>query len=300
MVTARTAPQVTVDVATRTRLGAYVALTKPRIIELLLITTVPAMVLAAGGWPSTWLVVATLIGGTLSAAGANVLNCVYDADIDELMRRTRGRPLARHEISPTRATVFGIVLGLAGFAVLWATSNLLAASLSTAALLFYVFVYTIGLKRRTPQNIVIGGAAGAAPALVGWAAVEGSLALTPWILFFVVFYWTPPHFWALAVRYRDDYARAGVPMLPVVAGIERTTRRMLLYTGLMVAVSLLLVPVAGLRWVYLASAVVLGAWFLVDTWLVFRDPSKAMRLFTTSTVYLAALFAAAMVDVLIR
>ena len=258
------------------------------------------MVLAAGGWPSTWLVVATLIGGTLSAAGANVLNCVYDADIDELMRRTRGRPLARHEISPTRATVFGIVLGLAGFAVLWATSNLLAASLSTAALLFYVFVYTIGLKRRTPQNIVIGGAAGAAPALVGWAAVEGSLALTPWILFFVVFYWTPPHFWALAVRYRDDYARAGVPMLPVVAGIERTTRRMLLYTGLMVAVSLLLVPVAGLRWVYLASAVVLGAWFLVDTWLVFRDPSKAMRLFTTSTVYLAALFAAAMVDVLIR
>lgn len=300
MVTARTAPQVTVDVATRTRLGAYVALTKPRIIELLLITTVPAMVIAAGGWPSTWLVVATLIGGTLSAAGANVLNCVYDADIDELMRRTRGRPLARHEISPTRATVFGIVLGLAGFAVLWATSNLLAASLSTAALLFYVFVYTIGLKRRTPQNIVIGGAAGAAPALVGWAAVEGSLALTPWILFFVVFYWTPPHFWALAVRYRDDYARAGVPMLPVVAGIERTTRRMLLYTGLMVAVSLLLVPVAGLRWVYLASAVVLGAWFLVDTWLVFRDPSKAMRLFTTSTVYLAALFAAAMVDVLIR
>ncbi|REK37052.1 MAG: protoheme IX farnesyltransferase [Actinobacteria bacterium] len=300
MVTARTAPQVTVDVATRTRLGAYVALTKPRIIELLLITTVPAMVIAAGGWPSTWLVMATLIGGTLSAAGANVLNCVYDADIDELMRRTRGRPLARHEISPTRATVFGIVLGLAGFAVLWATSNLLAASLSTAALLFYVFVYTIGLKRRTPQNIVIGGAAGAAPALVGWAAVEGSLALTPWILFFVVFYWTPPHFWALAVRYRDDYARAGVPMLPVVAGIERTTRRMLLYTGLMVAVSLLLVPVAGLRWVYLASAVVLGAWFLVDTWLVFRDPSKAMRLFTTSTVYLAALFAAAMVDVLIR
>ena len=172
--------------------------------------------------------------------------------------------------------------------------------MSTAALLFYVFVYTIGLKRRTPQNIVIGGAAGAAPALVGWAAVEGSLALTPWILFFVVFYWTPPHFWALAVRYRDDYARAGVPMLPVVAGIERTTRRMLLYTGLMVAVSLLLVPVAGLRWVYLASAVVLGAWFLVDTWLVYRDPSKAMRLFTTSTVYLAALFAAAMVDVLIR
>jgi protoheme IX farnesyltransferase len=193
-----------------------------------------------------------------------------------------------------------VLLGAAGFFVLWVTSNLLAAVLSTAALLFYVFVYTIYLKRRSTQNIVIGGAAGAAPALVGWAAVTGSLAVTPWVLFLVVFYWTPPHFWALAVRYRDDYARAGVPMLPVVAGVEHTTRRMLLYTGLMVGVSLLLVPVAGLRWVYLASALALGGWFLVDTWLVYRDPEKAMRLFTTSTVYLSALFGAAMVDVLIR
>jgi protoheme IX farnesyltransferase len=258
------------------------------------------MVLAAGGWPSTWLVVGTLVGGTLSAAGANTLNCVYDADIDEMMRRTRGRPLARHEVSPKNASVFGVLLGAAGFVVLWVTSNLLAAALSTAALLFYVFVYTIYLKRRSTQNIVIGGAAGAAPALVGWAAVTGSLAVTPWVLFLVVFYWTPPHFWALAVRYRDDYARAGVPMLPVVAGVEHTTRRMLLYTGLMVGVTLLLVPVAGLRWVYLASALALGGWFLVDTWLVYRDPEKAMRLFTTSTVYLSALFGAAMVDVLIR
>lgn len=298
--TAQTAPQISVDVPARSRLAAYVALTKPRIIELLLITTVPAMVLAAGGWPSTWLVVATLVGGSLSAAGANALNCVYDADIDEMMRRTRGRPLARHEVSPKDAMVFGVALGLAGFFVLWSTSNLLAASLSTGALLFYVFVYTIALKRRTPQNIVIGGAAGAAPALVGWAAVTGSLGLTPWVLFFIVFYWTPPHFWALAVRYRDDYARAGVPMLPVVSGVEQTTRRMLLYTGLMVGVSLLLVPVAGMRWVYLAAALVLGGWFLLDTWLVFRDPAKAMRLFTTSTVYLAALFAFAMVDVLVR
>jgi protoheme IX farnesyltransferase len=299
-VIANAAPQIRVDVPKRTRLSAYVALTKPRIIELLLITTVPAMVLAAGGWPETWLVVATLVGGTLSAAGANVLNCVYDADIDEMMIRTRGRPLARHEITPKNALIFGISLGVAGFLVLWLTSNLLAATLSTAALLFYVFVYTMLLKRRSPQNIVIGGAAGAAPALVGWAAVSGSLSVTPWVLFLIVFYWTPPHFWALAVRYRDDYARAGVPMLPVVAGVERTTRRMLLYTGLMVSVSLLLVPIADLRWLYLGSALGLGGWFLVDTWLVYRDPAKAMRLFTTSTVYLSALFAAAMVDVLVR
>jgi protoheme IX farnesyltransferase len=299
-VIANAAPQIRVDVPKRTRLSAYVALTKPRIIELLLITTVPAMVLAAGGWPDTWLVVATLVGGTLSAGGANVLNCVYDADIDELMRRTRGRPLARHEITTKNALIFGVSLGAAGFLVLWVTSNLLAASLATAALLFYVFVYTMLLKRRSPQNIVIGGAAGAAPALVGWAAVSGSLSLTPWVLFLIVFYWTPPHFWALAVRYRDDYARAGVPMLPVVAGVEHTTRRMLLYTGLMVGVSLLLVPIADLRWLYLGSALSLGAWFLLDTWLVYRDPTKAMRLFTTSTVYLSALFAAAMVDILVR
>ncbi len=298
--TAKTSIEITVDVPVRSRLAAYVALTKPRIIELLLITTVPAMVLAAGGWPDTWLVVATLVGGTLSAAGANTLNCVYDADIDELMRRTRGRPLARHEVSPQSALIFGVVLGAAGFVVLWVTSNLLAAVLSTAALVFYVVVYTIYLKRRTAQNIVIGGAAGAAPVLVGWAAVTGSLAVTPWVLFLIVFYWTPPHFWALAVRYKDDYANAGVPMLPVVAGVEHTTRRMLLYTALMVGVSLLLVPVAGLRWVYLASALALGGWFLVDTWLVYKDPEKAMRLFTTSTVYLSALFGAAMVDVLIR
>jgi protoheme IX farnesyltransferase len=299
-VTAETIPTVKVDLPARRRIAAYVALTKPRIIELLLITTVPAMVLAAGRWPGWWLVAATLAGGTLSAAGANVLNCVFDRDIDEIMRRTRSRPLARHEVDPGHALIFGIVLGAAGFATLWATSNLLAAVLSTSALLFYVFVYTIGLKRRTPQNIVIGGAAGAAPVLVGWAAVTGSLALPAWILFFVVFYWTPPHFWALAVRYRDDYEKAGVPMLPVVVGIEATTRRMLLYTALMVGVSLILVPAAGMRWLYLVAALGLGGWFLYDTWAVYRDPEKAMRLFTTSTVYLSALFAAVMLDVLVR
>jgi protoheme IX farnesyltransferase len=244
--------------------------------------------------------VATLIGGTLSAGGANALNNYVDRDIDEIMRRTRLRPLARHEVPARNALVFGVVLGVAGFVFLWLTSNLLAAVISTGALLFYVFVYTLGLKRTSVQNIVIGGAAGAAPVLVGWAAVTDSVSLPAWVLFFVVFYWTPPHFWALAIRYRDDYAKAGVPMLPVVAGVEATTRKMLLHTGLMVGVSLLLVPIAGMWWVYLSAALGLGAWFLWDTWRVYRRPEFAMRLFTTSTVYLSALFAAVMLDVIAR
>ena len=285
--------------AGRGRLASYIALTKPRIIELLLITTVPSMVLAANGWPGTWLVVATLIGGTLSAGGANVLNSYVDHDIDVVMKRTHRRPLAQHEVTPRNALIFGIVLGLAGFGWLWATTNLLAALLSTAALLFYVFVYTVALKRSTVHNIVIGGAAGAAPTLVGWAAVTGAVAVPAWVLFFIVFYWTPPHFWALAVRYKDDYEKAGVPMLPAVAGVEATTRRMLLYTGLMVGVSLLLVPLGGMSWIYLVAALGLGGWFLWDTWRVYRDPDRAMRLFTTSTVYLSVLFAAVMLDVLI-
>jgi len=283
----------------RSRFGAYVALTKPRIIELLLITTIPSMVLAAGRWPGTWLVVATLIGGTLSAGGANALNMFYDRDIDEVMRRTRSRPLARHEVAPRNAFVFGVVLGVAGFVWLTVFTNLLAASISTAALLFYVFVYTRRLKRSTVQNIVIGGAAGAAPTLVGWAAVSGSVGVPAWVLFLIVFYWTPPHFWALALRYRDDYAAAGVPMLPVVAGVEATTRRMLLYTGLMVGVSLLLVPLGGMSWIYLIASSTLGGWFLWDTWRVVRSPDQAMRLFTTSTIYLSALFASVMLDVLL-
>jgi protoheme IX farnesyltransferase len=284
----------------RSTFTAYLALTKPRIIELLLITTVPAMVLAAGAWPGAWILVTTLIGGTLSAGGANALNSYFDRDIDEVMRRTRGRPLARHEVAPRNALVFGICLGIAGFGWLWATTNLLAAAISTAALLFYVLVYTLALKRSTTQNIVIGGAAGAAPVLVGWAAITGGLALPAWVLFFIVFYWTPPHFWALAIRYREDYARAGVPMLPVVVGVEATTRKMLLYTALMVGITLLLVPVAGMSWIYLLAAIGLGAWFLWDSWRVYLRPEEAMRLFTTSTVYLAALFASVMLDVLIR
>lgn len=292
-------PLIDATPGARTRVGAYIALTKPRIIELLLITTVPSMVLAAGAWPGTWLVVATLIGGSLSAGGANALNMYYDRDIDEVMRRTRARPLARHEVSPQSAVVFGGALGVAGFVWLWVFTTLLAALLATAALLFYVFVYTRRLKRSTVQNIVIGGAAGAAPTLVGWAAVTGSVAVPAWVLFFVVFYWTPPHFWALALRYEDDYAAAGVPMLPVVAGVEATTRRMLLYTGLMVGVSLLLVPLGGMSWIYLVASLVLGAWFLWDTWRVVGRPEQAMRLFTTSTVYLSALFASVMLDVLL-
>lgn len=283
----------------RSRIAAYFALTKPRIIELLLITTIPSMALAAGSWPGTWLVLATLVGGAFSAGGANALNMYYDRDIDEVMRRTRSRPLARHEVAPANAFVFGVALGALGFVWLWIFTTLLAAAIATAALLFYVFVYTRRLKRATVQNIVIGGAAGAAPALVGWAAVTGAVGVPAWVLFLVVFYWTPPHFWALALRYKDDYAAAGVPMLPVVAGVEATTRRMLLYTGLMVGVSLLLVPLGGMGWIYLVAALGLGGWFLWDTWRVVRQPEQAMRLFTTSTVYLSALFASVLLDVIL-
>jgi protoheme IX farnesyltransferase len=283
----------------RATIAAYVALTKPRIIELLLITTVPPMAVAAGGWPGTWLVLATLLGGTLSAGGANALNSYHDRDIDAVMRRTSRRPLARDRVPPEHARIFGWVLGAAGFVVLWVFANLLAALLSTAALLFYVYVYTRWLKRTTAQNIVIGGAAGAAPVLVGWAAVTGSLALPAWVLFAIVFAWTPPHFWALALRYREDYEAAGVPMLPVVAGTERTIRQMVLYVGVTVLFSLALVPVAGLRWVYLTSAVVLGAWFLVESARLVARPWRAMSLFGFSTIYLAVLFAAMLVDRLV-
>lgn len=295
-----TEPRVSVEAGGhRSKTAAYVALTKPRIIELLLITTVPSMALAANGWPGAWLVIATLIGGTLSAGGANTLNSYVDRDIDEMMSRTRARPLARHEVPPRHALIFGIMLGVAGFVWLLVTTTWLAAVVSTLALLFYVLVYTIGLKRTSAQNIVIGGAAGAAPVLVGWAAVTGTIGIPAWALFFIVFYWTPPHFWALALRYNDDYAAAGVPMLPAVAGVEATTRRMLLYTGLMVAVSLFLVPLAPMSWLYLFAAIGLGGWFLWDTWLVYKNPDSAMRLFTTSTVYLSALFAAGFLDALL-
>lgn len=278
---------------------AYVALTKPRIIELLLVTTVPAMAVAAGGWPGIRLVLVTLIGGSLSAGGANALNNYYDRDIDAVMHRTSGRPLPTHRVEPAQARKLGWALGVAGFVWLYALTNLLAAALATAALLFYVLVYTRYLKRTTDQNIVIGGAAGAVPVLVGWAAVTGSLSLPAWVMFAIVFAWTPPHFWALALRYRDDYAAAWVPMMPVVRGVEATTRQMLVYSGITVLFSLALVPAAGLGWIYLVTAIVLGGWLVVESVRVLRRPERAMAMFGFSILYLAALFGAMLIDRLV-
>lgn len=284
---------------TTSRLAAYGLLIKPRIIELLLITTVPAMVLAAGAWPGTGLVATTLFGGFLSAAGANALNNVVDRDIDEHMARTRHRPLPAHRVRPGEALVIGLVLGTAGFLWLWWRTNLLAGALATSALLFYVLVYSMLLKRTTHQNIVIGGAAGGVPALVGWAAVTGTVALPAWVLFAVVFYWTPPHFWALALRFREDYDRAGVPMLPVVAGERATVWQITLYSVVVVGVSLLLYPIASVGSVYLTAAGALGAVLMGQALSLHRRPDRAMRLFRWSNLYLALLFAAVVVDVLV-
>ena len=282
------------------RILAYVSLAKPRIIELLLVTTVPAMIVAADGWPGTWLVVATLIGGTLSAGGANAINNVIDRDIDGVMRRTSRRPLPTARVLPRAALVFGAVLGSAGFIWLASLVNFASALLATGALLFYVFVYSLYLKRTTTQNIVIGGAAGAVPVLVGWAAVTGSLGLAPLIMFAIVFYWTPPHFWALSLRYKDDYERAGVPMLPVVVGPEKTSRYILWYAVVLTMVTLFLYPVAPMGELYLAAAAVLGALFIGGAWRLKNRPDTAMSLFRFSNVYLTLLFAAMAADVLIR
>jgi protoheme IX farnesyltransferase len=277
----------------------YIALTKPRIIELLLITTVPSMVLAAGRWPSTWLVLATLIGGSFSAAGANAINSYVDRDIDPIMRRTSLRPLARKVVPPEHALRFGVVLGAIGFVWLWATTNLLAATLSTSALFFYVFVYSIWLKRSTPQNIVIGGAAGAAPVLVGWAVVTGSLSLEAWLFFAIVFYWTPPHFWALSMKYKEDYAAAGVPMLPVVHGEERTVRSIIRYAAILFLIAMFLGLAGNLGWVYLSVAAASSLWFLWESLRLLKDPSRAMKVFHYSNIHLAALSAAMVADVLL-
>ena len=276
----------------------YIALTKPRVISLLLVTTVPAMVVAAGGWPGTWLVLATLIGGATSAAGANVINCWYDRDIDAIMRRTRERPTVTGAIPPGHALAFGIALGAGAFFFLWATTTFAAAVLALTALLFYVFVYTIWLKRRTPQNIVIGGAAGAFPPVVGWAAVTGDAPLAAWVMFAIVFFWTPPHFWALSLRLEGDYSRAGVPMLPVTDGPERTRVEIFRYAVLLVPVTLLLAPAAGLGWVYTSAAAILGAWFAWVTWRLWRRPSSIapIRVYKISMLYLALLFVAMGVD----
>jgi protoheme IX farnesyltransferase len=281
---------------------AYFLLTKPRIIELLLVTTVPTMFIAARGVPPPWLMAATLFGGALSAASANVLNCYLDRDIDALMRRTARRPLPTHRVDPADALRFGLVLGVAGFVWLWTFVNLLSAALATAAILFYVFVYTIGLKRRSTQNIVIGGAAGAVPVLVGWSAVTGRVGLPALVLFAIIFYWTPPHFWALSLRFKDDYAAAGVPMLPVVRGARETSTQILYYTVLLVAVTLLLYPAGRMGALYLAAAVGLGGAFIWQALELRRDLTgrRAIRLFSFSNTYLALLFCAMAIDAVVR
>src|SRR3954454_9569774 len=243
-------------------LGAYIRLTKPRVIELLLVTAVPPMILAQDGMPPLRLIVAVLIGGALAAGGANTINCFIERDRDELMRRTHNRPLPRGEIVPSRALVFGIVLNAIAFVVLAIAANVLAAALTLSATLFYVFVYTLWLKPRTVQNIVIGGAAGAVPVLVGWAAVRNDLSAPAWLLFAIVFFWTPAHFWALAMKYRDDYAAAGVPMLPVVYGAERTTRRIAAYATITVALTFAMTLTDNVGRVYAAAVLVLGAIFV--------------------------------------
>ncbi len=285
----------------------YVALTKPRIIELLLVTTVPTMVVAANGIPGLWLIVATLVGGTLAAGGANAFNMVIDRDIDAVMQRTKRRPLVTGVMTPRAATLFAAALEIISFAVLSTWVNPLSAWLALSATAFYVFVYTMWLKRRSKQNIVIGGAAGAVPVLVGWAAVTNSLTWTPVLLFAVIFIWTPPHFWALAVRYRDDYEAANVPMMPVVTSLRRTTLEILIYSVVLWAITMLIGPLAHLGWIYALASTVLGALFSFYALRLYRhavsnkaDVAEAMRLFHFSITYLTALFVFMAVDVLVR
>ena len=288
----------------RGRLAAYIALTKPRIIELLLVTTLPAMILAAGGLPSWYVVLATMVGGTLAAGSANALNCYVDRDIDAVMRRTGHRPLARDEVAPRAALGFGLVLGIVAVLVMGAVTNWLAAGLTVAAIAFYVIVYTMLLKRRTSQNIVWGGAAGCMPVLIGWAAVTGSLAWPAIVLFGVVFFWTPPHFWALAIRYREDYSRAGVPMLPVVATPLRVAREITVYAWLTALCSLALWPLAT-SWVYGVLALGAGMALVASAHRLLSRTSrgldaKPMQLFHLSNSYLAFVFVAVAVDVFVR
>ena len=284
------------------RVSAYVALTKPRIIELLLITTLPTMILAKEGMPAVWLMVATLLGGALAAGGANAINMYVDRDIDKLMHRTAKRPLVTGVIAPRNALIFAVTLEVVAFAELWAWVNLLSAVLAVSATLFYVFVYTLWLKRTSKQNIVIGGAAGAMPVLVGWAAVTNSLAWTPVILFGVIFMWTPPHFWALAFKYKDDYEAAHVPMMPVVATFRRTAIEILVYTVIMVGLTLLLAPVAHLGALYVVAAAVLGAGFIAMAVRLFirATPKASMQLFSYSITYLTLLFVVMAVDVFVQ
>ena len=286
------------------KLKAYVALTKPRVIELLLITTVPPMILAQRGIPSLWLVAATLIGGALSAGSANAFNCYIDADIDKIMGRTKGRPLVTGQLSKREAWWFAWIIGIASILWLGLTTNWLAAFLSLVAILFYVLVYTLLLKRRTPQNIVWGGVAGCIPVLIGWSAVTGDLSFAPWVLFLIIFLWTPPHYWPLSMRYREDYASAGVPMLPVVRGPKVVAVQIILYSWALVISSLILIPAGHMGWIYTAAAVVSGAWFMYEAYVLYAEGfrgtvKKPMRLFHGSITYLTVLFIAVAIDPLV-
>lgn len=288
------------------RWQAYLALTKPRVIELLLVTTIPVMFLAAEGFPPLATMLLTLLGGTMAAAGANVINQVYDRDIDAVMVRTQQRPLVQGHISTASALRFGISLSVLSVVLLAATVNLLSGLLAAAAIGFYVFIYTMLLKRRTAQNIVWGGAAGCFPVLIGWSAVTGSLAWTPVVLFGIVFFWTPPHYWPLALRFRADYAAARVPMLPAVADARAVASAIVRYSWAMVATTLLLTPVGGMTWLYTGAAVVLGALFLNEAYALRRrvrngaDDPGAMRLFHGSISYLSLLFLAVAIDPFLR
>ncbi len=289
------------QVGWRERVNAYVALTKPRIIELLLVTTVPAMVLAERGIPRLDLVFWTLLGGSLAAGAANAINCYLDRDIDMLMSRTRRRPLPDHRVEPEDALVFGLALGVLAFGLLAVFVNLVAAFLTLIAIGFYVVVYTMLLKRSTPQNIVLGGAAGALPPVIGWSAVTGDIGLPALVLFAIVFYWTPPHFWALSMRLARDYEAARVPMMPVTHGVPETTRQIAIYSVLMVALTLVFFAVARMGLIYLAGALLLGGLFLAQAFQMWREGTdrRAIRLYRYSITYLSALFALVVVDVLL-
>jgi heme o synthase len=282
--------------------SAYVALTKPRIIELLLVTTLPTMVVAQRGLPPIWLMAVTMVGGSLAAGGANAINMVVDRDIDAKMARTKDRPLVTGAVTPTAALVFAIVLEIASFVLLWSAVNLLSAVLAVSATAFYVFVYSMWLKRTSTQNIVIGGAAGAVPVLVGWAAVQNQLGWAPFLLFAVIFAWTPPHFWALAIRYREEYASVDVPMLPAVASHKSTSFQITCYTVALWVISLVFAPVAHMGLIYTVTAAVLGGVFVGYSVALQRDGStaRAMKLFHYSITYVTLLFAAMAVDQLVR
>jgi protoheme IX farnesyltransferase len=283
---------------------AYFELTKPRVIELLLVSTVPTMILAQQGIPDLWLMVATVVGGALSAGSANSFNCYIDADIDKIMGRTKGRPLVTGELSKTEAYIFAWILGISSVVWLAVLVNPLAAMLSLAAILFYVFIYTLLLKRRTPQNIVWGGAAGSMPVLIGWAAVTNDLAPAAWVLFLIIFLWTPPHYWPLSLRYKQDYTDAGVPMLPVVRNNKTVGVQIILYAWALVASTLLLIPVGSMGLIYTLTALITGTWFIVESYRLYRQAivgeiTNPMRLFHGSISYLTLLFVAIAIDPLL-